>query len=741
MPEFDNDDENSDPDEVPITIGESSSNSNSSTNRAIADIVNASLGRGTNSRPSSSSTTPANSKGKSASMQEISVDEFDQWLDITADNDLPSKIPSGVLDDLNVTLMEHQQTGFKWMYQQELSDRRGGLLCDDMGFGKTIQALAIIVSRRCPNPDPLPHNNLPLSRSPVTQPILAKSTLIVCPVSLMSQWAQEIKNKTKNLSVYIHHGHKRFVLAKDVAPFDVVITSYSILGSEYPSGLHRRSTHDCLFSMTFHRVILDEAHSIKNRNCVQSRACYALKSNYRWGLTATPIQNKLDDIYSLIHFLDIAPLSDYTTFRSEFVLPMAEKNDTEKLDNAKKLLKTFLLRRSKKMMVNGQPILKLPERNVHVTIVEFTPEEQKIYDSVNSSVLAEFNSYRRTSSLAPRYTTVLGLLLRLRKVCLDANLIEFNNPVVPTIAPEHMRIANSIGKKVADRLLSNKDEIPNTECPICMDVADQPQIISGCGHILCRDCLKAYINSNNQYHGGKPCPECRGVLRPETVVPVEIFLKAHTSHNASGRTPNPTNSSTLTKKVTSSKIDTMLNILRKTHQDSNGTDKTIIFSQFSPMMDAISKSLTANNYKHQRYDGTVTVTHRAAIISKFQSDPSITVLLVSTKSGAVGLNMNMANRVLIMDVGWNPLIENQAIDRVHRIGQTKNVEVHRLIVKNTVEERLLELQKRKQDMADGALDGGTKGKGETCTKLGMKEMLYLFCNIPIPETVVAGPSR
>lgn len=90
------------------------------------------------------------------------------------------------------------------------------------------------------------------------------------------------------------------------------------------------------------------------------------------------------------------------------------------------------------------------------------------------------------------------------------------------------------------------------------------------------------------------------------------------------------------------------------------------------------------------------IKQRAEAVNQFFDDPEYKVLLVSTKAGSLGLNLTVANRVILLDVWWNPALENQAIDRVHRIGQEKNVEVHRIFINDTVEDRILQLQDKKQ---------------------------------------------
>ena len=113
-------------------------------------------------------------------------------------------------------------------------------------------------------------------------------------------------------------------------------------------------------------------------------------------------------------------------------------------------------------------------------------------------------------------------------------------------------------------------------------------------------------------------------------------------------------------------------------------------------LDLIERPLKDKGFKYLRYDGSMDIKERAQAVNKFFDDPETKLLLVSTKAGSLGLNLTVANRVILLDVWWNPALENQAIDRVHRIGQEKDVHVHRIFINDTVEDRILELQNKKQ---------------------------------------------
>ncbi|KDQ15470.1 hypothetical protein BOTBODRAFT_31794 [Botryobasidium botryosum FD-172 SS1] len=152
-------------------------------------------------------------------------------------------------------------------------------------------------------------------------------------------------------------------------------------------------------------------------------------------------------------------------------------------------------------------------------------------------------------------------------------------------------------------------------------------------------------------------------------------------------------------------------------------DKVILYSQWTSMIDLVEKCLDLEDYRHIRYDGRMGRPARDEAIRNFKRKDGPPILIVSLKCGGVGLNLVEANRVISLDLAWNAATENQAFDRVHRLGQTKDVHIKRVIVKDTVEARILDLQERKQGLSDAALG---EGKGGKINRLGARELAALF---------------
>ena len=174
--------------------------------------------------------------------------------------------------------------------------------------------------------------------------------------------------------------------------------------------------------------------------------------------------------------------------------------------------------------------------------------------------------------------------------------------------------------------------------------------------------------------------------------------------------------------VSSAKIDKTLDLL-KNIRENDPTEKTIIFSQFTSFLDLLEIPIYDGGWKYVRYDGSMNAKDRNEAVEKLADDPNCNVMLISLKAGNAGLNLNFASQVIILDPFWNPFIEEQAIDRAHRIGQMRDVNVHRILIEGTVEDRIVALQERKRELINVALD---EKKAQSLSRLGREELMFLF---------------
>lgn len=219
------------------------------------------------------------------------------------------------------------------------------------------------------------------------------------------------------------------------------------------------------------------------------------------------------------------------------------------------------------------------------------------------------------------------------------------------------------------------------ECPICLE-AFEDAVLTPCAHRMCRECLLASWQS----HTSGLCPVCRKTVTKHDLItaPTSSRFQIDIEKNW----------------VESSKVSVLLSELENLR--SSGS-KSIIFSQWTAFLDLLQIPLSRSKFAFVRLDGTLNQQQREKVLKQFSEDSNILVLLMSLKAGGVGINLTAASNAFVMDPWWNPAVEEQAVMRIHRIGQTNSVNIRRFIVKGTVEERMEAVQARKQRMISGAL--------------------------------------
>ncbi|KAF9987385.1 hypothetical protein BGZ65_003834 [Modicella reniformis] len=671
-----------------------------------------------------------------------------------------SGTPEGMAS--HVALLEHQKIGLTWLQKMEDGTNRGGILGDDMGLGKTIQTMALIVSRPCgPIDDPTIWDDRKIyyEPPPASALVKTKATLVVAPVALVYQWAEELRTKTQPglLKIHVYHGSSRFSDPEVLRRYDVVITTTATLTNDAGNkDINPRKARQIgtLFKAHFHRVVVDEAHTIKNRHTKSSKACAQIAATYRWCLTGTPVQNHVDELYSLIRFLNIKPYCDWDEFRNRISTPMKKtKQYGPAMQRVQALLKAICLRRTKKCKVDGKPILDLPDRNVQKVSTPFSDDERDFYHALEQRTRDRFNAYVRAGTVMKNYSNILVLLLRLRQACCHPHLIndfeKLQDGDTPDDQKAHVnRLLNNLLEDIRRRLIERG--LDAVECPICMDVGEESVILSGCGHIYCRACITAHLIRHDEED--RKCPECRRNAPIDDLISVADFNarycpqketepedlkgkgKAQEEEEDGGpdKLPKVLVPEAMEDWMSSSKINKLIEIVKSVMEKK---EKVIVFSQFTSLLTLIEKPLNAENIRFLRYDGSMKLEDRNEAVRRLFDDPNYSIMLISLKCGSLGLNLTVANHVVIMDPWWNPALENQAIDRVHRIGQTKDVFVHRLCIPETVEDRILALQAQKQALADGALGEGEVPK---LAKLGVCAIIVLGLSVVDLHDIMDG---
>ncbi|KAF9652417.1 hypothetical protein BDM02DRAFT_3109440 [Thelephora ganbajun] len=681
--------------------------------------------------------------------------------------------------------------------------------------------------------------------------------LILAPLALLDQWQLEIELKTNcGLKCYVHHGQTRAKKVSDLEGYDVIITTHATLVSEWhnanfeeiwakkKTNAYRRKSRSAgfivddedgdaalkkaikkkknkstgvLYEIQWYRVIVDEAHQIRNKMTRVSNAVVDLDATYRWCLTGTPIINTLSDAYGLIRFLQMRPWNDWSEF-NEVIGRHEKKRPKLATDRLQSIFKTILLRRNKDTVLDGKKLITLPPKTVELVKLEFCLEEREIYKTIESKSQQIFNRFLRAGTVLKHYHYVLVLLLRLRQICNHPALISEREEDLEAAGrtraeAEVERAIKSFGAgfvakvkaKIRD-LETERMEVELTqsggdgqggqieECPICFDVLSDG-VVTGCCHIFCRECITGILNNpptnntQNMNEDERPCPSCRQPISSSRLFTLEAFNAPKQSASlkkgklrASARpfefatgsmdvdesesyddfiVPDddedhkPRRGKKYAKRNVvlsddeyddviipaakpeakpkasvgemneyeiSTKMQRMMDELIALKK-SNPDQKTVVISQWTGYLNMVSRYLTNEGFAHVKYQGSMSRDERGRVVRAFMAKDNATVMLMSLKCGGVGLNLTRANRVISLDMAWSRAIDDQAFDRVHRLGQDREVFVKRLVIANTVEDRILHMQETKKYLADGSLG---EGSGKKMGRMSVKQLANLF---------------
>ncbi|ODV86166.1 hypothetical protein CANARDRAFT_197201 [[Candida] arabinofermentans NRRL YB-2248] len=622
-------------------------------------------------------------------------------------------------EGMTITLLPFQLEGLSWMIKQEdESGYNGGILADEMGMGKTIQMISLMMHDRSKGPN-----------------------LVVAPTVALIQWKNEIETHAGGrLKVAIFHGSNRAKTLDDLSEYDVIMTTYAVLESGFRKekyGFKRNGRlvkeKSLLHKMKFYRVILDEAHNIKDRQSSTAKAANVLNCEKRWCLSGTPLQNRIGELYSLIRFLDIAPFCEYLctqcncrskewlfpdyktcagcghrpmshmNFFNHFMLKniqkygLSENEGVASFERIQSLLRQIMLRRTK---VERADDLGLPPKIVEIRRDFFNPEEKDLYQSLYSDSKRTFNDYVAQGVVLNNYANIFTLITRMRQLADHPDLVL---------------------KRFKSNQQSSIDLINSgvIVCQLCDDEAEEP-IESKCHHKFCRICITEYNESFNGDTSKLECPVCHIGLSIDLEAPA---LELNQTVVEKGSIVNRINMSSGDWR-SSTKIEALMEELYKSRSDRQ-TTKSIVFSQFTSMLDLVEWRLKRAGFSTVKLQGSMTPIQRDSTIKHFMNNPSVEVFLVSLKAGGVALNLVEASQVFILDSWWNPALDTgQAADRIHRIGQHRPIKIVKLVIEDSIESRIIELQEKKSNMVKATLD---KDQG-AASRLSATDMQFLFNN-------------
>ncbi len=479
--------------------------------------------------------------------------EWHRRLDLAAEAErLNPDLPAAFRGELR----DYQADGYRWLLRLAAWGA-GACLADDMGLGKTVQVLAALLARAPGGP-----------------------ALVVAPVSVCPNWAAEAARFAPSLSVKEYRNGDRKKLLEELGPFDVVTASYGLL------------QHDgaLLESVGWHTVVLDEAQAIKNSGTKRSAAAMKLRGDFRVITTGTPVENNLGELWNLFRFLNPGLLGSLDGFTRRFAVPIEKYGNRGAAARLKKLVRPFLLRRTK-----DQVLSELPPKTEIILRVEMTREERAVYEAVRREATGKIES---GGDGRDKRFVVLAELMRLRRACCS----------------------------------------------------------------------------------------------PSLVLPEEAGLP-------------------------SSRLEAFGEILEELRA---GGHRCLVFSQFVDHLSIIREYLDGLGVSYAYLDGSTPSRERERQIASFQGGEK-ECFLISLRAGGTGLNLTAADYVIHMDPWWNPAVEDQASDRAHRIGQERPVTVYRIVAKDTVEEKIVDLHGIKRELAESLLEGA-----EGAARISLEEMAALI---------------
>ncbi|TVY78410.1 DNA repair protein [Lachnellula suecica] len=625
------------------------------------------------------------------------------WQDL---ENLPKIGSVRIEQPTNITreLKPFQLEGVAWMKAMEKTAWGGGLLGDEMGMGKTIQAVSLI-----------------MSDFPAKHP----SLVLIPPVALM-QWQQEIAAYTDGtLKTFVYHGtnaNTKGATVEDLQKYNVILMSYNSLESMYrkqEKGFKRKNGNhkekSIIHQIQFHRVILDEAHNIKQRTTGSAKACFALKAHHKWCLSGTPLQNRIGEFFSLVRFLDIKPFACYfckqcpcstlnwhmdennrcstcnhsgmqhvSVFNQELLNPIQKFGNKgpgkEAFRKLRILTDRFMLRRVKR---DHSSAMELPSKEIYVDRQFFGEEENDFAGSIMNSGTRKFETYVAQGVLLNNYANIFGLIMQMRQVADHPDLILKKN-----------------GEGGQNVLV----------CCICDETAEEA-IRSSCRHDFCRECAKNYLKSSDE----PDCPQCHIALS------IDLEQPDIEQDEQQVKKSSIINRIKMENWTSSSKIEALVHDLWQLRSKNRST-KSIIFSQFTTMLQLVEWRLRRAGITTVMLDGSMTPAQRQASINHFMTDVNVECFLVSLKAGGVALNLTEASHVFIVDPWWNPAAEWQSADRCHRIGQARPCSITRLCIEDSVESRMVLLQEKKANMINSTINAD-----ETAMEsLTPEDMQFLF---------------
>jgi DNA excision repair protein ERCC-6-like 2 len=527
-------------------------------------------------------------------------------------------------------LRDYQVKGTEFLHELFVY-QKGGILGDDMGLGKTVQVIACLTAAYGKTGDKRDEKRMRKMRR--SHNCWYPRTLVICPGTLISNWQDEFR-RWGWWHVDVYHGPAD---AKDAAisaahsgRTEVMITTYTTY----------RMNRDVINMIAWDCCVADECHAIKERRSETTHALNEVNALCRIGLTGTAIQNKYEELWTLLNWTNPGRFGPISTWKASICDPLelGQSHDATvyQLSRARKtakklvenLLPQFFLRRMKTLIKD-----QLPKKSDRVVFCPLTQTQAEAYERFLDGDIVQY--IKQSAEVCG-----CGSGKKMGWCCyaLLPDGSKWQNHVFPAISALQ-KLSNHLAILIPQSSDSSDKQDKDLE--------------------LLRTCVpdqwrKLYAERDSILHYSNP--EFCGKWR---------ILKK---------------------------------LLKFWHGE--GSSKVLVFSHSVRLLKMLQMLFNHTSYSVSYLDGSMKYEDRYAVVTDFNTDPSQFVFLISTRAGGVGLNITSANKVVVVDPNWNPSYDLQAQDRAYRIGQTRDVEVFRLVSQGTLEEIVYARQIYKQQQAN-----------------------------------------
>ncbi|KAH8668495.1 SNF2 family N-terminal domain-containing protein [Xylariales sp. PMI_506] len=578
-------------------------------------------------------------------------------------------------------------------------EKGGGVLADEMGMGKSLSILSLIVETLRKGQEWAEKRRSEQEAGPIkVQLRCTRATLIIVSSALLiNNWRHEIKEHLDgSLNIVSYHGPGRpkgSTGLDTIENSDIVVTTYNTISQEFSEGNGERGGFgkaSLLHSVEWYRVVLDEAHIIRRQATKFHKTCAELKANSRWCLTGTPIQNKLDDLGALFCFVRAKPFDSLRVFRRFVVAPYSQGDEDSAIKCLVHINDSLCLRRTKEL-------LNLPTLKEDVQHLNLTEKERRQYEDTAKILYRKIRQMVGEHEKTSKFS-IFQANLQLRILC---NHGTYQQPF-SWQTHSYRDTKEAVASVWGDSMQINCDGC-SQPMPVLGTSRSRNDFMEGCPHVLCSDCVE-----NTAAGGASQAAASNGggALRRHCPLCVRFGDAVSDDASADDSAPPPRRYAEPSDEhyFRPDGFSTKMEALMKDVKVDLATTKSIIFSCWTRTLNLIAAHLKRENIPFSRIDGECTVSRRQAILDAFAKEDGDHVLIMTTGTGAQGLNITCANRVFIVELQWNPSVEKQAIARAIRLGQARQVSVIRYIMNNTVEQSMREQQERKKSMAQKGFD-------------------------------------